>query len=196
MSASSVSRRERILTAAASEFARVGFAGARIDRIAATAGVNKQLLFHYFGSKDGLHKAALGSVLERFDVSAQPSKTPAEGLRAVVTQLLAAIAAHPALLSMLAGAEEQAEGSEGVQSPAQDWRTRASQAITQTLRNAQHSGYIRDDVDPALVSEVIVAASLGWLAASGVEGGSQAADHMQQFGEGLVKLILDFCAWR
>ncbi len=46
----------RILDAAKSEFAALGFAGARVDRIAAAAGVNKRMLYHYFGNKRDLYR--------------------------------------------------------------------------------------------------------------------------------------------
>jgi AcrR family transcriptional regulator len=52
--------RRGILEAALREFARVGPAGARVDRIAAEAGVNKRMLYHYFGNKAGLYRALLG----------------------------------------------------------------------------------------------------------------------------------------
>ena len=53
-----------ILDAAATEFCDAGPAGARIDSIAAAAGVNKRMLYHYFGSKDGLFAAVLTDRLE------------------------------------------------------------------------------------------------------------------------------------
>ncbi len=53
-----------ILDAAAAEFCDAGPAGARIDSIAAAAGVNKRMLYHYFGSKDGLFAAVLTDRLE------------------------------------------------------------------------------------------------------------------------------------
>src|SRR5438046_554474 len=49
----------RIVAAAREEFARRGFAGARVEQIARRAGVNKQLLFYYFHSKRGLFQAVL-----------------------------------------------------------------------------------------------------------------------------------------
>ena len=52
--------RARILEAAFEEFATHGLAGARVDRIAANAGLNKRMIYHYFGSKDGLFEALLG----------------------------------------------------------------------------------------------------------------------------------------
>jgi TetR/AcrR family transcriptional regulator len=51
--------RSRILDAALSEFASHGLAGARTDRIAQSAGVNKALLYYYFDSKENLYRAAL-----------------------------------------------------------------------------------------------------------------------------------------
>jgi TetR/AcrR family transcriptional regulator len=51
--------RARILDAALQEFSANGLAGARTDRIASTAGVNKALLYYYFESKENLYIAAL-----------------------------------------------------------------------------------------------------------------------------------------
>ncbi|MFJ3779104.1 TetR family transcriptional regulator [Streptomyces sp. NPDC090075] len=46
--------RRKILEAATEEFAQYGIAGARVDRITRTAGVNNALLYRYFGSKTEL----------------------------------------------------------------------------------------------------------------------------------------------
>ena len=59
--------RRRILEAAADEFAARGFAGARVDRIAALARVNKRMLYHYFGDKRGLLRAVLTREPEEAD---------------------------------------------------------------------------------------------------------------------------------
>lgn len=50
---------ERILAAALKEFADRGFAGARVDVIARRAAINKRMLYHYFGDKEGLFRAVL-----------------------------------------------------------------------------------------------------------------------------------------
>jgi len=57
--------REAILEAAEEVFARVGFAGARIDAIGAEAGYNKSLIFHYFGGKEGLYRAIIVRLKKR-----------------------------------------------------------------------------------------------------------------------------------
>ena len=49
----------RILAAALTEFADKGFAGARVDAIARRAGINKRMLYHYFGDKEALFRAML-----------------------------------------------------------------------------------------------------------------------------------------
>jgi TetR/AcrR family transcriptional regulator len=51
--------RERILEAALVEFADKGFAGARVDAIADSASINKRMLYHYFGDKEGLFREVL-----------------------------------------------------------------------------------------------------------------------------------------
>src|SRR5690606_32617967 len=50
----SPSTRERLLAAARDEFATHGIAGARVDRIAAAAGANKERIYANFGSKEAL----------------------------------------------------------------------------------------------------------------------------------------------
>lgn len=59
-----VSRRA-ILSAALAEFGQQGLAGARMDAIAAAAGVNKALLYYYFRSKDELYRAVLDDFFQR-----------------------------------------------------------------------------------------------------------------------------------
>ena len=51
--------RARILEAALREFSALGMAGARMDQIAAAAGVNKALLYYHFDSKENLYVAAV-----------------------------------------------------------------------------------------------------------------------------------------
>ena len=73
--------RERILAAALKEFAAKGFAGARVDFIARRAAINKRMLYHYFGNKEGLFKAVLRrKITERQAWAETLSGNPAESL--------------------------------------------------------------------------------------------------------------------
>jgi TetR/AcrR family transcriptional regulator len=54
--------RQRLLDAAAEEFATHGFAGASVDRIAAAARINKAMLYYHFGSKARLYQDIVGDM--------------------------------------------------------------------------------------------------------------------------------------
>jgi len=58
--------REKILKLAIEEFGRIGFEGARVDRIAERCNVSKNMLYYYFKSKEGLFVAALERMYESF----------------------------------------------------------------------------------------------------------------------------------
>src|SRR5437870_4785001 len=73
--------RARILAAAFKEFAAQGFAGARVDRIARRAGINKRMLYHYFGDKEGLFREVLRrKMAERQAWGVATPDDPAESL--------------------------------------------------------------------------------------------------------------------
>src|SRR5262245_60158805 len=74
-----VRTRERILRAARREFVAKGFAGARVDAIARAASVNKRMLYHYFGDKEGLYRATLHeSIATNLDLVAAAPADPAD----------------------------------------------------------------------------------------------------------------------
>ncbi len=57
--------KNKILAAAESEFSEKGIWGARIDAIAASAGVNKRMIYEHYGSKENLYKTVLERVYAR-----------------------------------------------------------------------------------------------------------------------------------
>ena len=57
--------RADILEVATREFAERGYAGARVDEIAAATRTSKRMLYYYFGSKDGLYIAVLERAYSR-----------------------------------------------------------------------------------------------------------------------------------
>lgn len=60
-----VRTRANILEAAEGEFARHGFSGARIDKIAKRSQSNPRMIYHYFGSKEKLYIACLEQIYTR-----------------------------------------------------------------------------------------------------------------------------------
>ena len=73
--------RHRLLQAAIQQLVTLGSAGIRVDQLANDAGVNKRMIYHYFGNKEGLCAWALDSqvvCLERFE-SEQPRRLQVDG---------------------------------------------------------------------------------------------------------------------
>lgn len=95
----------RILEAAKAEFARSGLGGARVDRIAEVAGVNKRMLYYYFGSKDDLFRAVLEAVYAHVRESEKALRLeeiePAEAIRRLVAFTWQYQLQHPEFLSLL-----------------------------------------------------------------------------------------------
>lgn len=74
---------QRILEAALEEFSAKGFAGARVDVIARRARINKRMLYHYFGDKEGLFREVLRrKIAERSAWVASAPEEPSERLPA------------------------------------------------------------------------------------------------------------------
>ena len=59
--------RQDIMAAAEAEFAENGFFGARVDEIALSAGINKRMIYAYFGDKETLYKHVLFRVYGRME---------------------------------------------------------------------------------------------------------------------------------
>jgi len=163
--------REAILAAAATIFARDGFSGARVDEIAAVAGHNKALIFHYFDDKLGLYRALMSRTKERlftqfaaaferfFADGAAPGRAQVE---AFATECLQVIfdyfTAHPETTRILAW--EAAEGWQTFAScaPAMpgDW----PQRILEMVRRAQELGVVRASLDPYILFTTIMSVPL------------------------------------
>ncbi|OCB18327.1 TetR family transcriptional regulator [Mycobacterium malmoense] len=70
----------RILAAARDQFAEHGWAGTAIRAVARTAGVDPALIYHYFGSKEGLLDAATTPPQKWLDAVAETWATPTADL--------------------------------------------------------------------------------------------------------------------
>lgn len=98
--------RTRILNIALQEFSRLGLSGARIDAIAAESGVNKGMIYYYFGSKEGLYVAALEESYRRFreiegGLHIDEGLAPLPALRKLVSASFDFHAAHPEFIRMV-----------------------------------------------------------------------------------------------
>lgn len=55
---------QRLIDATAEIMASVGIAGLRVDQIAQRTGVNKRMIYHYFGNKEGLARRVLAEQVQ------------------------------------------------------------------------------------------------------------------------------------
>lgn len=136
----------KLLEAARAEFAAKGIAGARVDAIAAAAGVNKQLVYYYFGSKDGLFREILRQRLAR------PTAVPADDSPTTGARLAAVARGHlddPDYVRLLMWEALEA-GPDGA--VAEEEARRAFYAeVVERVRRSQDAGEIPADLDPAQV---------------------------------------------
>ncbi len=144
--------RELILRAATSEFARRGPHGARVDRIAKRCGFGKNLIYHYFGSKDGLFLAVLERAYgaarrDQRDLEVR-SLDPVAGMRELISHTFWHIVTNPALINLLAY-ENLEKGRHVTRSGAIRRMYRPLlQTVRSVLRRGQALGVFRPDVDP------------------------------------------------
>jgi AcrR family transcriptional regulator len=133
----------RILDAARRIFATRGIDGARVDAIAARAGTNKRMLYHYFGSKDGLFRAVLRQRLADRSPTSIPARVGPERLADLQDRL----AAQPDYVRLLMwealerGRRRPLEEEEARRAVLAEW--------VDALRDAQADAQVPTDLDPA-----------------------------------------------
>ena len=151
---------KRILCAARLEFSAKGLAEARIDEIAQSAGVTKQLVYHYYRSKEEL----FACVLEQYSADAMSELvaveldhlSSSEALRKLLNSIVQPYR-DPALSSL---AQEGIRFHENRSTPRNsfiDLAPELNRKMRETLKRGIEDGTFRPDVDPDLF---LTAASL------------------------------------
>ena len=97
--------RAKILQAALCEFSERGLPAASTDDIAERCGVNKRMIYYYFGSKEGLYLAALESVYENLvalekEIEIEHLDPPA-AIEAIINLKIDYYVANPHFISFL-----------------------------------------------------------------------------------------------
>ena len=149
-----VRTRERILRAARREFVAKGFAGARVDAIARAASVNKRMLYHYFGSKEGLYRATLHEgMATNLDLVASAPADPDE----LLPFLFARVAKRADGIRLL---QWEALGVGDRKPIAEDERRKAWVEATERIRDAQRAGRLHADLDAEYLVLALMALSI------------------------------------
>jgi TetR/AcrR family transcriptional regulator len=149
---SSRKTREMILDGALTEFSEKGFDGARIDEIALRAGVNKNLLYHHYGSKDGLFTALLertyDTIRRRQNDLQLRGMDPVEGMRKLVVFTGRIWVQFPEFLRLLQS--ENLNGGRHVRASReiQQMYNPLLETINELLERGTRLGVFRKNVDP------------------------------------------------
>jgi AcrR family transcriptional regulator len=180
MSRDSEATRRRILEAAIAEFADYGLAGARVDRIAEAAQSNKQLIYQYFGSKDGLFRTVVAQELER---ATQGFEFPFDDLERYAAAYFDFAMSNPRLMRLIAWCGLEVKGGiEGVPPP----EPKMAQVAA-----AQGSGKISDRFSPAFILSTISAVCMAWVPSNWYASqlDPEATKNASQYRDSIVRLI-------
>ena len=139
-----------ILDASMAEFAEHGFAGARVDAIAARTQTSKRMLYYHFGSKQGLYSAALAHayqrVRQRLTPAAEPAAPPLQALRQWVGEVFDVHAANPQFVRLVMG-ENLSGGRTVQQAPAiRQTNLMGLDELQAILQRGQADGSFRADL--------------------------------------------------
>jgi TetR/AcrR family transcriptional regulator len=155
--------RESLLQAARTAFAERGLEGARVDDIAKRAGVNKQLVYHYFGSKEGLYTAALEEVYNEIRQREQAldlSRFPAEeAVRRLIEFSFDYLAENPDFVALVT--DENVHGARHLNDSGKALRVNRPiiDLLEATLERGASEGVFRRGLDPFHVYLSIAGAS-------------------------------------
>ena len=109
----------KLLAAAIEVFGETGFVSARVDEIARRAGVNKALLYYYFGSKDALYAAVISGVADQalavLDRNLTPKLSPEDRVRAFANSIAEVARKNPSFPPLML--REIASGGAGLPDP-------------------------------------------------------------------------------
>jgi AcrR family transcriptional regulator len=157
--------KQRIMDAATAEFARHGLGGARVDAIAERAGVNKRMLYHYFGAKDELYLAVLENAygaIRRHESELELHRlSPADAVRELVAYTFRYFIDHPEFIRLLN--DENLYDAEHIKrsKKIRDMHSPLVDRLRELVVRGQDNGEFRDSVDP--IQLYVTIAGLGYF---------------------------------
>ena len=157
--------RERLLAAATAEFAARGFDGAKVDRIALKARVNKAMIYYHFRNKASLYREILSGVFRSLAdaVSASAGEGPAdERLRRFIRTIATEASDRPQFASMWL--REVADGGTHIDDAILNELRRVLQVLGSVLEDGRQTGLFRPA--HALITQLGIVAPILFHAAS------------------------------
>jgi AcrR family transcriptional regulator len=193
--------RASILAAATAEFAALGYGGARVDAIAAQAGVNKRMLYHYFGNKDDLYLAVLEAAYAAIRAAegelAPGQADPVDAMRKLVLFTWRYYRVHPEFLSLLATENVNQGAALSRSARIRELNSPLIATLQSLLEQGEREGKFRRAVDPFRLYVSIASLCYFYLAnrwTLSVSFGRDlgAPDEIEAWGEHVVGIILGY----
>lgn len=142
--------RRRLLRAATRLFSQRGYDGASVDNIVAAAKVNKRMVYHYFGNKEGLYAAVLQEVFGRLaDMELESfsrAHDPADTIRKILQTYFSFLGENPDFVALLAW-ENLHHGRFLASNPGVLTKTPVLQRLEDCLREGVRRGIFRPRVN-------------------------------------------------
>jgi len=141
-----------LLHAAVAEFTEFGYEGGRVDRIAKNAGVNKQLVYHHFGSKADLYRATLEEVYREIREREQQlhldELEPEDAMRALIGFSFDYLSEHPEFVTLLNDENRMEAYHLKMSDKIADMHSPLVQIIEETLDRGVAVGIFNNRFDP------------------------------------------------
>jgi len=141
-----------ILASARDEFSQRGLAGARMDSIAERAGLNKRLIYYYFGSKDDLFLAVLEGTYADIRQAEQrlhlEDVEPVEAIRRLVSFTWHYYLEHPEFITLLNSENLHRAVHLKRSERIQDMNSPLIKLLDDVLERGRRSNVFRDGIDP------------------------------------------------
>ena len=191
-----------ILAAATLEFAEHGLAGARVDRIAERAGLNKRLIYYYFTDKDNLFTSVLEAVYSGIREAEEGLRLkelePIEAIRKLTDFTWRYYIEHPEFITLL-NSENLHKGRHlSTSERVQKVNMSLIETLGDVLERGRVSGVLRGGIDPMQL--YISIASLSYFyqsnayTLSNIFGRELMSPRMQaQRSAHIVDVILGYC---
>lgn len=142
--------RRRLLDAATHCFARRGYDGVTVDEVVAKAKINKRMVYHYFGNKEGLYLEVLREVfgrLETVETAAFGEGVEAfEAIRTVLRSYFEFLSTNPEFVKLLQW-ENLNEGRFIRSHPDILTKNPVIDHLGAILKKGQKAGIFRDNVE-------------------------------------------------
>jgi AcrR family transcriptional regulator len=157
--------RKHLLAAAIDCFARFGYQGASIDRIARHAGVTKGALYYHFRDKEELLYEAVSARVGEFEHHVLAEVGPGDDTLASLRRVIDACFFHATVSNhrrfIITLMIEALDTHPGLSVKFQRILRRMRAFLAEVVRRGQDGGAVRGDVDPEDTAAVIAGAIMG-----------------------------------